>query len=112
MVLFVCILKDYRRVEDVHLGLVELGVTGGTVLEGRGMGQILTSEVPIFAGLRGLFPGAAAESHVIFSVMARSRVSAWRALVERVAGPLDAPGSGVLFTLPVDEYASVMPEIR
>ena len=65
MRLVVCILKDYRRVEEILLGFVELGVTGATVFDARGMGQILGSEVPIFAGLRGLFPGSAVDSQII-----------------------------------------------
>jgi hypothetical protein len=102
MVLLVCILKDYDKVETVLLGLLELGVTGATVLEGRGMGQIVGGEMPIFAALRGLFPGSAADSHVLLVVAERARAEAAMDLIDRVAGPLAHPGSGIAFLLPVE----------
>ncbi len=111
MVLLVCILKDYRLVEDVLLGFLEQDVTGATVLEGRGMGQILATELPIFAGMRGLFPGSGVDSHVIVSVMPRGKAFGCLDLVERLAGPFDQPGSGIVFTIPVERVVGLAPEI-
>lgn len=111
MVLLVCILKDYRLVEDVLLAFVEAGVTGATVIEARGMGQIICNELPIFAGLRGMFPGAAMDSHVITSVMPRGKAFTCLDLVERIAGPFDQPGSGIVFTLPVERVVGLSPEL-
>jgi nitrogen regulatory protein P-II 1 len=110
MVLLVCILKDYRLVEDILLAFVEQGVSGATVLEGRGMGQIIANELPIFAGLRGLFPGAAVDSHVIISAMPRGKAFACLDLVERLAGPFDQPGSGIVFTIPLERTVGAAPE--
>jgi nitrogen regulatory protein P-II 1 len=101
MVLLVVILKDYRRVEEVLLGFLEEGVTGATVVEGRGMGQLLASDLPIFAGVRGMFPGSAVDSQVIISVMSDERARACLQLVQKIAGPLEQPGAGVAFTVPL-----------
>jgi len=111
MVLLFCILKDYRHVESVLLGLLEIGVTGATVIEGRGMGQIIGSEVPIFAAVRGLFPGSAVDSHLILVAADREKARQGMALVESVAGPLDNPGAGIAFTLPIHEIRGLKPEI-
>ncbi|MCB9528000.1 MAG: hypothetical protein H6701_06310 [Myxococcales bacterium] len=100
MVLFAAILKDYRHVEDVLLGFVEAGVTGATVIEGRGMGQLI-GQIPIFAGLRGMFPGSAGDSHIVIAVMDAARARAADRLVEKIAGPLDQPGTGITFTIPL-----------
>lgn len=110
MELLVAICKDYRAVEDILLGFVELGISGATVLEGRGMGQII-GEIPIFAGLRGLFPGSVADSHIIISVMARSRAKEALALVGRVAGPLGQAGTGIVFTVPIGTLDGLKPEL-
>lgn len=110
MELLVAICKDYRVVEDIMLGFVELGITGATVLEGRGMGQII-GEIPIFAGLRGLFPGSVTDSHVIISVMETGRARKALALVDRVAGPLSQAGTGVAFTVPIGTLAGLTPEL-
>lgn len=104
MTLFICILKDYRRVEELLLGFLELGIGGATVLEGRGMGQLIGSELPIFAGMRGLFPGSAQDSHIILSVIDEALVDATFEAVESIAGPLSAPGAGVAFTLPLSHF--------
>lgn len=111
MVLLVCILKDYVAVEQILLGLLEIGVTGATVIEGRGMGQIIGGEMPIFAGLRGLFPGSTSDSQVL--VVATERVKARRALdlIEQVAGSLDQPGTGVAFLLPLEHIVGLKPEL-
>lgn len=111
MVLLVCILKDYRLVEDLLLGFVEAGVTGATVIEGRGMGQILGAEVPLFASLRGLFPGSGADSHVVFAAMDAAKVDTCLELAERVCGPLTEPGSGVVFTVPIGTIRGLATEI-
>ncbi len=110
MELLVAICKDYRAVEDILLGFVELGITGATVLEGRGMGQII-GEIPIFAGLRGLFPGSVTDSHVIITVTTRDRAREAMGLIERVAGPLSHPGTGIVFTVPIGALDGLKPEL-
>jgi len=102
MNLFVCILKDYRRVEEVLLALLELGISGATLLEGRGMGQILGGEMPLFAGMRGLFPGSAQDSQLILAVISQEMTPECFSVVEHIAGPLDSSGAGIAFSLPLD----------
>jgi len=111
MVLLVCMLKDYRLLEDILLGFLEIGVTGATVFDARGMGQIIGSELPIFAALRGLFPGSAVDTHLLLTVATRETAQAALALIERLAGPLDSPGAGIAFTLPLEEIRGLKPEI-
>lgn len=106
MVLLVTIVKDYRAVEELLLGYVEIGITGATVLEGRGMGQII-GEIPIFAGARGMFPGSVGDSHVIIAVTSAAVARKGVALIDRVAGPLDAPGTGIAFVLPLVEVTGL-----
>lgn len=100
MVLLVAIVKDYRAVEELLLGFVEIGIPGATVLEGRGMGQII-GEIPIFAGVRGMFPGSVSDSHVIIAVAPHDAARAGIDLVQKTAGPLDAAGTGIAFIMPL-----------
>jgi len=101
MELLICILKDYRRVEDVLLGFIEQGITGATVVEARGMAQLVGGQHPLFASVRGLFPGSTHDSHLILAVMDASQVPEALGLIDRVTGGLDGPGRGVAFTVPV-----------
>ncbi len=110
--LFICILKDYRRLDELLLAFLEIGVTGATVVEGRGMGQIIGSEVPIFASLRGLFPGSAQNSHIISCVIEERLVEPCFEKVERVLGPLNQAGKGIAFTVPIGQVRGLAPEIK
>lgn len=111
MKLLIYILKDYRRVEDLLLALVEAGVTGATYLEGRGMAQLL-GDMPIFTGLRGLFPGSAQDSHVVLAAVPAGKAPSCLALMEQVVGPLSQPGNGVAMVVPLDVMMGMAPEIE
>jgi len=108
MELLVTILKNYRKVESVLLGFVELDVTGATVIEGKGMGQLL-GDVPIMADLRGLFPGSAHDSYVIIAAMESERVKKCIELIEGICGPMDSPSAGILFSLPITTIRGMKP---
>ncbi|MEZ4469659.1 MAG: hypothetical protein R3F60_02425 [bacterium] len=112
MLLLICVLKDYRRVEDLLLGFVGLGIAGATVVEGRGMGQILSDEHPLFVSIRGLFPGSLRDSHVVFSVTDEARAQAGMALFEQIAGDARQPGTGIAFTVPVNAAVGLAREIE
>jgi len=111
MTLLVCILKDYRAMEALLLAFLELDITGSTVLEGRGMGQIV-GDVPIFAGLRGHFPGSAVDSQVILTLVNDEQLDACLATIETTVGPLDEPGVGMAFTLPVGTALGLASKIK
>lgn len=109
MLLLVCILKDYRHVEALLLGFLELEITGATVIEARGMGQILVQENPLFLGARDLFPGAGADSHVVFCVTDAAKADAGLALLDRVANGIDRRGAGVGFSVPLGQVVGLSP---
>ena len=106
MVLLFCIIKDYRRVEDILLAFLENDITGATVIEGHGMGQIL-GDLPIFAAVRGMFPGTAHDSQVIFTVLEAQKAHLAVTIIEETVGDLSQPGNGICFTLPVGSCRGV-----
>jgi hypothetical protein len=99
--LLFCVVKDYRQLDMILEGFIEMGISGATVLDARGMAQVLRSDVPIFAGLSSLFPGGNADSHVIMSVLEVSQAEDVVRLIEDVCGDFSEPGSGILFSVPV-----------
>ena len=101
MKLLIAIIKDCPKVEEILMGFLEHDVTGATVFEGQGMGQIL-GNIPIFADARGFFPGSAHDSYMIVSAIRADQVDECTRVVEHVCGPLSEPASGIVFTLPVD----------
>jgi len=110
--LLICIVKDHHLVEEILMGFLELGIRGATVLDGRGMGQILSTEVPIFAGFKSLFPGGSSGTYVIFSVVEQERVAQAMELAEDVCGDFARAGTGFLFTVPIGRVKGLAAEIR
>ena len=106
--LLVCIVKDHHQVEEILTGFLELGLKGATVLDSRGMGQILSTQVPIFAGFKSMFPGSTAGTYMILTVVERSLVDQVIRLIEEVCGDFSRPGSGFLFTLPVEQVKGLV----
>lgn len=108
-VLLVAIIKRSRLVLDrILTGWMEIGVTGASVVEGRGMGQIIKQDVPIFSGLAELFPGGEADSTLILSVLDEALIEVAVRVVEEAEGErLGTPGKGVVFAMPLTFYKGV-----
>jgi hypothetical protein len=101
VVLLVIVLSDAQHLEVMLEGFLELGLEGATVVSAQGMGEFLAQEVPIFAGMRALFPGEAGRHRVLLSVTDPAKAERAVALLQRVGGPLSARGAGIAFTVPV-----------
>ena len=102
--LLVIVLKGHRRLESILEGFLELELPGATVLDARGMGELVTSEIPVFSGFRSLFGGASEESYMLLSVLTPDRIEEALALVRDVCGDFAEAGAGVAFTLPVLQF--------
>ena len=63
--LVIAVVKGHRRVELAMEGFLELDLPGATVIDAKGMGEIVSTEMPIFSGFRSLFPGSGEESYLI-----------------------------------------------
>ena len=109
--LLFCIVKDYRQLDMILEGFIEQGITGATVIDARGMAQVLSKDVPIFAGLSSLFPGGNADSQLIISVLDRNKLDNAVRLIQDVCGDFDEPGAGILFCVPVSRVHGLSPEI-
>ena len=100
----IAVVKGYRRVERVMEGFLELGLPGATVLDAKGMGQIVSSELPIFSGFRSLFPGGGEESYLILAVLTPAQIDEAIGMIRDVCGDFAEKGTGILFRLPVLEF--------
>ena len=113
MTLLVCICNQPDKLEEILEGFLEVGVTGATVLDTVGMGKILSTEVPIFAGFQSLFRGASTGNKTILSVIDESsKVGEVLEIIEEIFGGLDRPGSGIVFTIPIENVRGLAPEFE
>jgi nitrogen regulatory protein PII len=112
MQLLVAVVNHEENVDDVLAGFVELGITGATILESRGMGRVLSREAPIFAGVRSLARESRAENRTLLCVVEDDKADAAIAMVQEVCGDLSRPGAGIVFTLPIGRVVGLSPELE
>ena len=109
--LLVAVINDREKLDQILSGFLELGITGATVLDSEGMGSVLSHDIPIFAGLETLVRGSRPQNQMIFSVIPEAKVTPAMELLQEVAGNLDAPATGIAFTLPIDLVVGLAPEL-
>jgi nitrogen regulatory protein P-II 1 len=103
MKLLVIVLTDRDKLDEVLGALVELDVTGGTVIDTEGIAQVLAAEIPIFAGLRQLITEPRASSKTILALSPHNDiVSRMNELLKETGTDFSAPGTGVMFSITVD----------
>lgn len=104
--LLVMVLNDPGRLDEVLSGLLDLGVTGATIVDAEGMGRILSDEIPLFAGLQAAVPDRPRHAMVL-SVVAERLVDPVIEYVQEVLGDLATPATGIVFVLPVERVVGL-----
>lgn len=109
MRLIVFVLNREELLERVLEAYVEVGITGATILDSEGMGHFLTYEVPLFADFKQFMKGNKPYNKTILSVVQDDAlVEDLRRILDEVCGGLSTPGTGILFTVPVDFAAGLV----
>lgn len=106
--LFVCVVNSPEAVEDIIAGFIEIGVTGCTVIDTKGMGKIVSQDIPIFSGFKTLFAGARESNVTIFSVMDSELVDKAIDIIEEIYASFSEPSTGILFTVPVSRVKGLI----
>ncbi len=103
MKLLVFVLNKEEQLGDVLTAFMEVGITEATIIDSVGMGRVLAYDVPLFAELRYMIKEVRPYNKTILALVEDDKVIEKLVnLVEEICGPLSRPGSGVLFTLPVE----------
>lgn len=104
MHVLVLVLNKKEHVKPVLKALFDCGVSGATMVQSTGMGRTLADEIPVFGGLRRALNGGAVGNSTIFSVI-RDEKTLNEAVdrITAIVGDFRDPGSGILFTVPVDK---------
>jgi hypothetical protein len=112
MKLSVLVLNKEEYLETLLEGYIEIGISGATIIDSIGMGHILSSEVPIFAGLRFMFAGSRPYNKTILSVIPEKKVDPLKNLIKKILGPLNESGNGILFFIDLCEVIGLKSEIN
>ncbi len=102
MKLLIIILNKEENLDELLEGFLEIDIRGATVVNSQGMGSIITTDIPIFAGLKDLLQGNRPGNKTILTLVEEDRIPIIIDLFEDIVGKLDQPGNGIIFTLPVD----------
>ena len=102
MKLIVIVLNKVEFLEDLLSAFIEIGISGATVIDSTGMGRILTTHVPIFAGLRDAFSDCCPQNKTILVVVQEEQVADVEIVLKEVCGSFDKTGTGIYFCLPLD----------
>ncbi|MDH4246233.1 MAG: P-II family nitrogen regulator [Deltaproteobacteria bacterium] len=110
--MLICVLNEPDCLHEVLTALVEAGVPSSTVIETQGMGRILSQDVPIFAGFRHLFAGSKPFNNTIFAVVDGPEVTRRViTLLQDVLSDVAGSAKGIVFSLPVSQFASLNKEL-
>jgi nitrogen regulatory protein PII len=114
MFLLVAVLNSDAHVRKVLEGFTAIDVGGATVIDSRGMGQMLAADIPIVAGIARLLGGSPVQesSRTIFSVISNTEaLERAKKVVLDAVGDMTQKGVGIMFVVPVAEaYGLIEPE--
>lgn len=100
--LLIMIARNESALDELMTGLLDVGITGATIIEAKGMGAILRQEMPMFAGLASLLPQQTG-SRVIVSAVAIHRIDRMERYIEEMH-PDDRP---IMIVLPVEKVSGL-----
>ena len=111
MKLLVFILNNEEHLDEVLAAWVEAGIGGATVLDSEGMGRFLTYEIPLFVDFQEFMKGNKPYNKTILSVVHNEAlIPRLEKMIEQICGDLSRPGTGILFTVPVDYCKGLVPQ--
>lgn len=103
MQLLTLILKNDHAKDEILKELAEIGVRGGTILDGRGMGEELVNmeDIPMFGMLRRVMKDEETPNcKVILFVLKDEQIVEARQTIKRIVN-LKEPNSGIMFEIPI-----------
>jgi nitrogen regulatory protein P-II 1 len=109
--LLIVVINEEEKLDEILSGMVELGITGATIISSEGMGRVLSHDIPIFAGLESLASRSRPQNQTIFSVIREEeKVDGVLQLLREICGDLESPATGIAFTIPVNRVVGLAPE--
>ena len=105
MQLFVLILNKTECLPKLLGEFLSAGIKGATIYDSMGEVQYIGHETveppPIFRSLRKFINPDHEQNKTVLVILRDEQVEAARAIVNKVTGGLDKPGTGIIFTVPV-----------
>lgn len=98
------VLNKVEKLDELMLAFADKGITGGTILESKGMAKFLYSEhqeLPILSSLYMLMNDGRPMNKTIFMILDDEKVAVAKSVVKSVVGDLSGENVGIMFTVPI-----------
>lgn len=111
MKLLFAVINDPDQVDDILAGFIKLDVRGATVLKSEGMGNVLSHDIPIFAGIETLLSKSRPQNRTILSILTDEQVTPVLDHLKAVCGDLERPGRGIATILDLEQVVGLAPAL-
>lgn len=98
------VLNKTEKLDALMVSFAEHGITGGTILDSKGMAKYLYSEhheLPMFGSLYMLMNDGRPMNKTIFMLLKKEKVETAKSIVKETLGDLNQENMGIMFTIPV-----------
>lgn len=113
MYLLIAVLNNEELLDELITGWLDIGVTGATVLESTDFLQLISSNIPIFAGFRTLTSGGMSHNKTIFTAIEDKEVLKQSvSYLETVCSETGKPHQGVYLVTPLVDFGKLGLEIN
>ncbi|MBW2057886.1 MAG: hypothetical protein JRH07_18600 [Deltaproteobacteria bacterium] len=104
--LLVFVLNKEELLDEILTGLLDIGVSGATVVDTMGMLQVISQDIPIFAGFRSMTTGGRGHNKTVFSVIEDEEILREAiAFVEETCLQSHQQTIGILFAAPLTYFS-------
>jgi len=97
--LLILIARSEAALDELVTGMLDVGITGATVVESKGLGAILRQDMPMFAGLAALLPQHTG-SRVVISLTTTEEIEQLRTYVD----DMEPDQQPIAIAIPVAEF--------
>lgn len=103
MKLVVMILNKTEALESLLENMTDAGITGATIIDSTGMARVIGEyDSMIMWSLRKMLNPERQHNKTIFTVVPDEQVATVSEIMKKSVGDLNAPDTGILFTVPID----------
>lgn len=105
MKLVIYVMNDISLLDKFLLELNDHNIRGATIINSTGMARRLieSDDMRLFGSLKALFDNPRVESNVILMAIKDEQVPIVYEAIDKIAGDLSKPNSGIAFTLPIED---------
>lgn len=108
MYLLFIVINSEDLLDTAITGLIDMGITGSTVIDTTDALQLISHHIPIFAGFRMLTSGGMRHNKTLFTVIEdQALLDSTIDYLKRVCGETGKTGQGLYAVVPVSSHGKL-----